>query len=188
MQKILLGKVDWTAELASDLFHQWLLDHAQFDYKSLKAGNLESMKANWRYFYTSNVSLKSEFIGDLRFSDQFKGWGFEDIEFGYRLGTQVHNKRTSTLVGMDLHYDEACRVLHDHPQKLDQVLANTRNGRQNALVFEGLHKDVKILPRGLRLFALKFILFFLALIPSKLLPKSLFWWREWKKSWIDKIK
>ena len=171
----LLGKVEWAGELAKDRFHQWLLNHAQFRYKSLEAGKLRSGGDNWRFFYTSNISLKRELIGDIKFSNQFKGWGFEDIEFGYRLGEDL-----------EVNYDEKCKVFHDHPQTLEGVLANTRNARKNAEVFERLHPAVKVRPRGLKLFTLKVITFFLSLTPKFLLPKTWFWWREWKKAWIDK--
>jgi len=79
-EKVLLGKVDWTEELASDPFHQWLLDHAQFNFKKLKSLKTRKAKKMWRYFYTSNVSLKRELIGDVRFSNRFEGCGFEDTE------------------------------------------------------------------------------------------------------------
>jgi len=84
---------------------------------------------------------------------------------------------------IEILYDADCRVLHDHPQTLEKVLENTRNARKNALVFEQIHPKVKILPRGLKLFTLKIILL---LIPKSLVTKKIFWWREWKKAWIDK--
>ncbi len=178
--KVLLGKVYWTPELALDPFHKWLLNHAQFSFKKLEGGKIKGLKDQWRFFYTSNISVKRELIEDLRFSDQFTGWGFEDTEFAYR----ASKKREGINKSLEIIYDQNCRVLHDHPQTLEIVLENTRNARKNALIFEKLHPEVKILPRGGKLLVLKVILFLLTITPKFLLPKPYYWWREWKKAWI----
>ncbi len=164
----LLGMVSWTPELMADPFHRWLLNHAQFAF-----GSIKSHGANWRHFYTSNVSVKRSLVGETRFPENFQGWGFEDILFGFDLFEK----------GLTLDFDETCKVLHDHPQTLSQVLANTRNARKNAEILErrmGIH----IRPRGFRRFALQaVILFSVLLLPFS---KKISWWREWKKAWIDK--
>jgi hypothetical protein len=164
----LLGHVAWTDVLAEDPFHQWLLCHAQFDFQSVARDG-----ADWRHFYTSNISLKRSLVGDLRFSSAFQGWGFEDIEFGYRLFQK----------GLRLIYQKDCVVFHDHPQNLDSVLRQTRNARENALVFERLHPEVSLLPRGGRAFVLRGILFLLVLFPARFFPR-LAWWRAWKRAWL----
>ncbi len=165
-KEALLGKVSWTAELAKDPFHKWLENNAQFAYKSiLRRG------AGWRHFYTSNISVKRGLISGERFSDKFKGWGFEDTEFGYRLARR----------GLRLHYDKTCEVFHDHEQNLEDVLKQTRNAKKNALIFEQLHPDVQIIPRGAKRFILKTMILFSYLYESK----KMTWWRKWKKAWPD---
>lgn len=76
----LLGKISWTTELQNDDFHQFLENGAQFNFSQIRKKG-----AAWKHFYTSNISIKKSLIGEERFSDKFNGWGFEDIEFGYRL-------------------------------------------------------------------------------------------------------
>lgn len=165
----LLGKISWTEELAKDPFHKFLEKGPQFDFSQIKKRG-----ASWRHFYTSNVSVKKELLGKvpMKFSTQFKGWGFEDIEFGYRL-----SKR-----GLVLWFDENCEVLHDHPQDFNTMIAQTIQARENAKTFEALHPEIKILPQGG-----KYALLQLSLLLSWFFvpySKKLFWWREWKKAWM----
>ncbi|MCF7812326.1 glycosyltransferase [Candidatus Gracilibacteria bacterium] len=167
-KEVLLGKVSWIQELASDPFHQWLENHGQFDFETIaKKG------PTWWHFYTSNISLKRSFIISERFSEEFSGWGFEDTEFGYRLAQK----------GMQMHYDPECEVLHDHRQTLEGFLEATKNARKNAAVFERLHPEIKILPRGLKLLALKMTIILAQLLPDSPQRK---WWINWKKAWTEK--
>jgi glycosyltransferase involved in cell wall biosynthesis len=163
----LLGMVDWTQELKKDSFHEWLLDNAQFDFKYLQTN-----APTWKHFYTSNISLKRSFVGESRFSSEFTGWGFEDTELGYRL-----SKR-----GMELSFDPRCRVAHDHGQTLDQVLKNTKYSKKNARIFEKLHPEIEILPRGLkRIILIQMLVFVWFIKPFK---KEFQWWYVWKKAWL----
>jgi len=163
----LLGKVSWTPELAKDPFHKWMENNAQFAFKSIaKRG------AGWRHFYTSNISVKRALVSGERFSDQFNGWGFEDIEFGYRLARR----------GMRLHYDPKCEVLHDHEQNFEDLLKNTKNARKNAEVFEKLHPELHIIPRGAKKVALQSLILLSYCYESKRMA----WWRKWKKAWMGK--
>ncbi len=164
----LLGMVSWVPELAKDPFHKWLLNHAQFAF-----GSIKKKGATWRHFYTSNISVKRSLVGDTRFPENFKGWGFEDILFGYEL----HKK------GLKLTFDEQCEVLHNHPQSLGAVLAHTRNARKNAKVLEE-KTGINILPQGFKLIVLKLVIF-VGFIFSFMSPK-IGWWVKWKKVWIDK--
>ena len=112
-------------------------------------------------------------IGSSRFFERFTGWGFEDIEFGYRLIKK----------GLRLHYDELCEVLHDHPQTLEGMCKNYRNARKNAKIFESLHSEVSILPRGRRRLTLKILVWLAGFFPKRQFPQ-IFWLREWKKAWL----
>jgi len=164
----LLGKVSWPPQLAKDPFHAWLEDNAQFTFEQIRRHG-----ANWRHFYASNVSVKRRFIKDKRFSPKFLGWGFEDAELGYRLEKE----------GLRLSFDESCEVLHNHRQTLEGLCKNFRSARKNARVFERLHPEVKLLPRGGKRVALKCLIGLSRLSPKFLSPRT-YWWREWKKAWL----
>jgi len=166
----LLGRVKWIERLAQDTFHQWLEANAQFDYGRLDKGRVPS----WRHFYTSNVSVKRSLLEDERFSDQFSGWGFEDTELGYRLAEK----------GMQLHYNKSIIVKHDDEQNLDKLIKNTQSARKNAQVFEQLHPELKILPRGLKQYMLCGMYY--ALWPLSFISE-IKWWRLWKKHWLKTL-
>ncbi len=163
---VLLGKISWTPALSEDSFHVWLENNAQFAFNSIANNG-----ADWRHFYTSNISIKKELVGEERFSEEFIGWGFEDTEFGYRLFQK----------GMKIFYNPKCKVLHNHRQEEVQVWAQTRNARKNAIVFEALHPEISLVPKGGKLFLLKILIFLSHLMPTQKMK----WWRRWKKSWIS---
>ena len=50
----------------------------------LDGGSVEEHEAPWTFVYSCNFSVT---LGgpELRFDDKFHGWGFEDLELGYRL-------------------------------------------------------------------------------------------------------
>ena len=179
-ETVLLGKVSWVVELASDPFHQWLEDYAQFGFGNFSkdAINRVSTDESWKYFYTSNISLKRSFLGDENFSEDFTGWGFEDTEFGYRLSKK----------GMELFFIPQCEVLHDHLQTVEGMVKNTKSSRQNAVLFEQLHPEVRLLPEhrrkwGIKISSLLKVLIFLSNFLSPF-SKKIQWWRAWKQAWI----
>lgn len=173
-QTALLGRVRWVQDLENDRFHRWLERNAQFDFGRLDRGG----EPTWRHFYTSNVSVKKSLLEKVYrvtgafFSNQFMGWGFEDIELGYRL----------SKLGMKLHYDQHCMVRHDDLQIETKVWQRTRAARKNAEIFERLHPEVRLVPRGGKWLALRLFIWFswtLGFLPE------MRWWREWKKAWIN---
>lgn len=66
-------------------FMQWLDDSGtQFSYGDL----LRGVPPNWKHFYTSNLSVKTELLRQNPFNESFTGAAMEDIELGYRLERQ----------------------------------------------------------------------------------------------------
>ena len=66
-------------------FMHWLVEGGvQFSYNDL----LRGVAPNWKYFYTSNLSLKTQMLKENPFSNSFTRYGMEDIELGYRLELQ----------------------------------------------------------------------------------------------------
>jgi glycosyltransferase involved in cell wall biosynthesis len=83
--------------------------------------NLGSLRSNWLYTYTNNISIPKkavELFGG--FDENFKGWGLEDSEFGYR---QNRN-------GVKIMYNpniEAFHQYHDEQFTRDKALEWDRN-------------------------------------------------------------
>ncbi len=80
--------------------------HSFYLYKSSKTESLPAsvrQKAPWRYLFTSNILLLREIMESVSFDSQFSGYGFEDIEWGVRLGqshTITHIDNSCSHMGL----------------------------------------------------------------------------------------
>ena len=72
------------------------------------------------------------------FDTRFTGWGFEDTELGYRLEKK----------GMQLWYVPKARVAHLHDITEEGFEKRMENAGRNAVLFEKLHGEVGVIPRG----------------------------------------
>jgi len=89
---------------------------------------------DWRFFYTSNISLKKDAVQDWLsqgFSDDFKLYGFEDIEFAFRLD--------KSEAGLQIFYDPLSEGEHIHPYKFEQFVNRQLNTGRMARTFLDLH-------------------------------------------------
>jgi glycosyltransferase involved in cell wall biosynthesis len=78
-----LGLTQWseTGQTVTP-FMRWMdLSGAQFAYGDLLRGDTP----DWRYFYTSNLSVKTDLLRRHPFNEQFPAASMEDMELGYRL-------------------------------------------------------------------------------------------------------
>jgi len=76
----------------------------QFGYRYMKDGD----DVPYTCFYTSNVSLPREILGSRPFDPEFRTYGWEDVELGYRLNKQ----------GLRIVYNRQARARHLHPMDL----------------------------------------------------------------------
>jgi glycosyltransferase involved in cell wall biosynthesis len=78
-----LGYVTWAPEVKATPFMRWYGECGTlFRYRELQHG----AQVDFRFFYTCNVSLKTEFLRARgQFDEEFKLAAFEDTELGYRL-------------------------------------------------------------------------------------------------------
>jgi len=78
----ILGLVEWSPEVKPTPFMDWLAKEGLFEYGRLKADE----EAGFGCFYSCNLSLKTGFLRENGlFDEDFKSYGFEDTELGYRL-------------------------------------------------------------------------------------------------------
>lgn len=114
--KALLGYTTWHPELKINRYMEFLENSGiQFAYhylnrlvkKSSQAGVEKEWLINlprpYRFFYTSNVSLKTDLIKNLRFDESFKSYGYEDIAFGKILAEKEN---------MELYYLSTLKAYH----------------------------------------------------------------------------
>ncbi len=86
-----------------------------------------------RFFYTANLSIPMNLLGDERFNEEFRSAAFEDTELGLRvLGRGVRLKHRAELV-----------VWHYHPMAARDVLNRLRNLAEGRAVYERLHPEFR---------------------------------------------
>jgi hypothetical protein len=120
-----VGRTYWHPDLQITPFMEIITGKGgeQFDY----AGAKHNKEVNFGHFYTSNVSLKRDFLieeEDL-FSTHYRYAAYEDIELAYRLH----------LSGMIMRYLETARGYHYHAMSLRSFIERQKRvGRMLTLL------------------------------------------------------
>ncbi len=106
-----LGHVTWSPEVKATPFMKWYgSDGPLFAYDRL-AGRVE---VEHNYFYTCNLSLKTEFLRKCgTFDEDFKAAACEDLELGYRLDKAgmrlLYNREALAYHHQHVSFEDACR-------------------------------------------------------------------------------
>jgi glycosyltransferase involved in cell wall biosynthesis len=101
--EVLLGLTVWDKSIETPFMRLLQDTDMQFAYNSID----NNTYVNYKYFYTSNISLKKSFItSNNEFLDEnFKLAAYEDIEWGFRLEKKLN---------MKLFYDNKALLYHHH--------------------------------------------------------------------------
>lgn len=68
--------------------------------------NINSIRYPWSIAYTCNVSAPADLVKTTLFDEEFNGWGLEDVEWAYRMGSQGVNWAFSKRIsGYHLYHD-----------------------------------------------------------------------------------
>ncbi len=133
-----LGLTEWYPQAEINPYMQWLTHGGpQFAYHKLKAHE----HASFWFFYTSNISLKKSLLEKESFDTNFKGYGWEDIELGYRL-EKHHN--------LKLFFTPEALAYHEHHLEETELEKKMFAIGKNGYVFEAKHPELKVLPHGLK--------------------------------------
>jgi glycosyltransferase involved in cell wall biosynthesis len=99
-----LGLTEWSSSKQNITpYMRWLgKSPIQFAYRDLLAG----VRPDWRHFYTSNLSVKTELLKSFPFNESFPYAAIEDTELGYRIQKQF---------GLKLNFIPEARADHLHP-------------------------------------------------------------------------
>lgn len=171
-----LGLTEWDERKSVSDYMRWLTDGGpQFAYKKLKAGS----EARFWYFYTSNISLKLELLQKEKFDDDFKGYGWEDIELAYRLSKNEN---------MKIIYEPKALVRHDHFMDLSSLEKRMLSIGGNTHIFEAKHPELKVVPRGIKRFILSLIGAKPISITLKLFSKRLYWYSLSKRYFMKGVR
>ncbi len=175
-----LGLTDWWHEIEVSDFMHWLTHGGpQFAYQDLKAGEIVSYK----YFYTSNISLKSAILKENLFDEDFSDYGWEDIELGYRLMEK----------GLKLIYTPSALAWHDHEMNESDLKKRMISVGRGAVLLEKKQKNIAVIPRAWKYIALSLIshsfslriLKFLS--PIHLLFKRAYWYSLSKRYFFEGV-
>lgn len=107
----MLGLTIWDKSIETPFMHWLQATDKQFAYNALKSNTY----VDYRYFYTSNISLKKNFItSNNEFLDErFKMAAYEDTEWGYRLEKNCN---------MRLFYNDRALLYHHHKYTQEDFL------------------------------------------------------------------
>lgn len=121
-----LGKILWANEMRNEFMNY--IEKIQFHYHTIKDKNNVKL-----HFYTSNISLEKSWFKDEEYSKQFKNYGLEDLELGYRLEKK----------GLRIIYNPKAIVYHLHKYTFEQFCDRMKNTGRSAIIFTSLHPELK---------------------------------------------
>ena len=173
---IVLGFSTWDPAIEINDYMRFLESSGwQFGYGKLSAGFV-SHPEPYKFFYTSNISLKKSFFEKERFDENFKVYGWEDIELGYRLWKNH---------AMKLFYEPEAKALHHHFLPEDGLSKKMQNVGKSAVVFKKLQPEANIMPSGLKSAIIKIASNPITLPCTRLLGKNTHYklksWQEFYK-------
>ena len=110
-------------------FMRWLDESGiQFAYNDLFRGT----HPNWRHFYTSNLSLKTQFLRENPFNEMFTRAAAEDLELGYRLERRH---------GLEVIFIPDALAHHLHPTSFRQACKRMSHVGSSMRLFHDLWPD-----------------------------------------------
>ncbi|WP_447603135.1 glycosyltransferase [Nitrospira sp. Nam80] len=135
----MLGFIDWSPEISVTPFMRYLVSPEggqQFAFHEVKNG-----KADFRLFYTSNVSLKRGLLlrQPVLFDTDFTYPAYDDTELGYRLAKQ----------GMQLHYNALAVTCHHHEMTVEGFIERQRKAGHMAVLLARKHPALDRLLLGI---------------------------------------
>lgn len=133
-----IGFTTWHPELPESRFRSWLENGGpQFDYRTLQNGRATDF---W-HFYTSNLSIPTCVLKKELFDHSFTGYGWEDIELGYRL----EKKQQVRIV-----YLSDAKAWHLHKVEEMDIWKRANPMKEGARIFEKKHPGIRIQPKGFK--------------------------------------
>ncbi len=129
--RAIVGFTDWCRSRmrVTPLLEMINQEGHQFGYAHMTPGEVVPFTC----FYTSNVSLPREILGDDPFDPSFAGYGWEDVELGYRLSRQ----------GLEIYYHPAAAAEHLHPMDLKDVFERQREAARGLRTLWRLHPELE---------------------------------------------
>lgn len=137
-----LGFTTWHPKLTLTHYMRWLTNGSsifgkfgghQFAYEKL----INQTEADYNFFYTSNLSLKKSLLEKYPFDPSFSGYGWEDIELGYRLFKRV---------GLKIYYNPKAIGYHDHIMTEEGMASRMRSIGSSAHIIHRKYPELHKVP------------------------------------------
>lgn len=137
-----LGLTLWHPDLNLTPLMNWLTNGSsilgrfgghQFAYEKLKG----KTTADYNFFYTSNISLKRKLLKKYKFDPSFSGYGWEDIELGYRL---------TKVAGLSIYYNPDAIGYHYHQISEQQMCSRMQSIGSSAHILHSKYPELKKVP------------------------------------------
>lgn len=165
-----IGYTTWHPDLPESRFRHWLENGGpQFDFRNLRNGETTDF---W-HFYTSNLSIPTSLLKKESFDGLFTGYGWEDIELGYRL---VKNHQCKIIYLAD------AKAWHLHEVEESDIWNRSAAFKDGAKIFETKHPEVNILPSGFKKLLIKYANISPVYKFASLIKKEWGWYLRFKKT------
>jgi glycosyltransferase involved in cell wall biosynthesis len=124
-----LGYTGWPPGERVTAFMDYINDYGlQFGYKLIHDG--ETVPFN--FFYTSNISLDRQLLGDEPFDTTFPAAAWEDIELAFRLDA----------LGLKIRYNARAVTRHYHPMTVDSFARRQYTVGRSGAIFYRKHPEL----------------------------------------------
>ncbi|MBN2087324.1 glycosyltransferase [Candidatus Peregrinibacteria bacterium] len=141
-----LGFTTWDPNIEINAYMRFLESSGwQFGYKFLHPKFIGQVEP-YKFFYTSNISLKKSLFDKEKFNEDFVFYGWEDIEIGYRLWKNH---------GMKIYYEPSAIAYHHHHIPESGLTKKMRNVGKSAVHFQRIQPNINVIPMGLKALILR---------------------------------
>ncbi|MBI2453211.1 glycosyltransferase family 2 protein [Candidatus Peregrinibacteria bacterium] len=137
-----LGKIEWHPDLKLTPFMRFMTDGScilgkygghQFAFEKLEGKEM----ADYNFFYTSNISLKTEILKKYPFDTLFQDYGWEDIDLGFRLEKEENLK---------IFYNKNAIGYHYHPLSEKSLRKRMHQIAKSAFIINKKYPELKKIP------------------------------------------
>jgi len=172
-ETVVLGYTTWDPFLEINPYMEFLESSGwQFAYHLLSPGFTDHPEP-YKFFYTSNISLKKTLFDKEKFNTKFTEYGWEDIELGYRLWKKH---------GMRLYYEPDAIALHHHLIPESALEQKMQAVGRSAVKFEKIQPEVQVIPKGAKAILLKTITHPALIWLTRLFGKNTFYkFKSWQQ-------
>ena len=126
-----IGRIYWHKEINETPFRKWINEWGlQFGFQLIR----DPDRVPFNFFYTSNLAFSRDLYDDLGgFDSSFKGYGWEDIELGYRYELNGN---------MRLRYIKDAAAFHYHHLTVTAFCRRQFNVGYSSVIFHKLHPEL----------------------------------------------